>query len=222
LAVTLKDLNFHYDKGGSPVLEIPQWSVAPGDLVFIHGPSGSGKSTLLNLIAGILLPDTGTIEVHGAAINTLSARRRDQWRARHIGVVFQQFNLIPYLGAVDNIKLAAGFGGSDNASERAHELLQALGLTIDMYYRPAARLSIGQQQRVAIARALVNRPALLIADEPTSALDGENCDAFMSLLLDQAWQNHTALVFVSHDLALADSFSRVKALADINRAGGRR
>ncbi|WP_347136727.1 ABC transporter ATP-binding protein [Parahaliea mediterranea] len=216
--VSVQNLRFHYDK--APILDIPRWTVETGERIFLHGPSGAGKSTLLNLLAGILLPDSGTIEVQGKAINTLGARQRDKWRARHIGVVFQQFNLIPYLGAVDNIRLAAGFAGATGASGRARELLLALGLAEEQHHQSASRLSIGQQQRVAIARALVNRPALLIADEPTSALDRENRDAFLSLLLNQAGECRTALVFVSHDLALADRFSRTEALADINRAEG--
>src|SRR5690606_13748258 len=177
-------------------------------------------STLLNLLAGILLPNSGTIEILGQRLNALSARRRDKWRARHIGVVFQQFNLIPYFSAVDNIRLAAHFARTANATGRAKELLQALGIDENLHYQSASQLSIGQQQRVAIARALINQPELLIVDEPTSALDTQNRDAFMTLLLEQAQRNNTALIFVSHDLSLADSFSRVEALAEINRAGG--
>ena len=220
MVVSVQNLSFHYDNANPPVLEIPQWSVQSGEQVFLHGPSGAGKSTLLNLLAGILLPSAGTIEILGKPLNTMSGGQRDKWRARHIGVVFQQFNLIPYLDAVDNIKLAARFGNTSNAGERACELLNILGIEGSLHHQPAARLSIGQQQRVAIGRALINQPELLIVDEPTSALDTRNRDTFMALLLDQVQQHQTALVFVSHDLTLAQAFSRAEALNDINQAGG--
>jgi putative ABC transport system ATP-binding protein len=218
LLVSVKDLHFRYSTDNSSMLDIPAWSLEPGEQVFLYGPSGTGKSTFLNLLAGILLPNTGEICVLGKRLNTLSGRQRDKWRAQHIGVVFQQFNLIPYLDAVSNIALAAHFAGTKKTKHRALELLNALGIDQNLHNQAASLLSIGQQQRVAIARALVNSPELLIVDEPTSALDQQNRDAFMSLLFDQAKLHQTALVFVSHDLALADAFHRVEALADLNQA----
>ncbi|MDY6828884.1 MAG: ABC transporter ATP-binding protein [Pseudomonadota bacterium] len=218
MVASLEDLSFHYGNAKEPVLEIPQWSVQAGETVFLHGPSGCGKSTLLNLLAGILLPSSGAVDVLGERMSELSARQRDRWRARHIGVVFQQFNLIPYLSALENSKLAAHFGRTANSTDRAKGLLKALGINDALHRQPAAQLSIGQQQRVAVARALVNQPQLLLADEPTSALDTRNRDAFMALLLEQVMRNNTALIFVSHDLSLRDRFSRVEALEDINRA----
>jgi len=221
LLVSVQNLIFHYGADEAPVLKIPQWSVQGAERVFLHGPSGAGKSTLLNLLAGILLPKSGSIEIFGKQINTMSGSQRDRWRARHIGVVFQQFNLIPYQNAVDNIKLAAEFAGKTaNANERARQLLEALGIDSHLFDQPSARLSIGQQQRVAIARAMINQPELLIVDEPTSALDSKNRDAFMSLLLDQVEQQQTALVFVSHDLSLAEAFPRTESLTDINQTRG--
>lgn len=218
--ISLQDLRFSYAGAKTPLLEIPQWSIRAGERIFLHGPSGTGKSTLLNLMAGMLLPDHGTIEIVGKQLNALNAGQRDKWRALHIGVVFQQFNLIPYLDPVSNVKLAAHFGRTTNASDRARDLLNTLGITEPLRRRAASRLSIGEQQRVAIARALINQPELLIVDEATSALDSENRDIFMSLLLDQVEQHQTALVFVSHDLSLVDRFSRIEALADINQAEG--
>jgi putative ABC transport system ATP-binding protein len=218
LLVSVENLKFRYSTDNSSMLDIPAWSLEPGEQVFLYGPSGTGKSTFLNLLAGILLPNTGEICVLGKRLNTLSGRQRDKWRAQHIGVVFQQFNLIPYLDAVSNIALAAHFAGTKKTKHRALELLNALGIDQNLHNQAASRLSIGQQQRVAIARALVNSPELLIVDEPTSALDQQNRDAFMSLLFDQAKLHQTALVFVSHDLALADAFHRVEALADLNQA----
>jgi len=215
LVVSLQNLIFHYGSADAPILDIPQWSVQSAEQVFLHGPSGAGKSTLLNLLAGILLPNSGSIEIFDKKINAMSGSQRDKWRARHIGVVFQQFNLIPYQNAVNNIKLAAEFAGkANNATERAHQLLEALGIESHLFDQPSARLSIGQQQRVAIARAMINQPELLIVDEPTSALDSKNRDAFMALLLEQ----ETALVFVSHDLGLASAFARTDSLTDINQA----
>ena len=220
MVVSVRNLSFDYGDSGATVLNIPRWSVEPCERVFLHGPSGAGKSTLLNLLSGILLPKTGTVEILGHTINAMSGGQRDKWRARHIGIVFQQFNLIPYLSAADNIKLAAYFAGSGKVHERAHNLLNRLNIDESERRRPAAQLSIGQQQRVSIARAMINQPELLIVDEPTSALDRENREIFMSLLLEQVKLNQTALVFVSHDLSLASSFPRVDSLMDINQKAG--
>lgn len=218
--VAIDALRFHYGKAGPPVLDIPCWVLGAGERVFLHGPSGAGKSTLLNLLSGILRPCAGSIDVLGARLDKLGARKRDAWRARHIGMVFQQFNLIPYLDAVDNIKLAAHFGRTRHFAGRAGELLLSLGIDQGLHRQRAGKLSIGQQQRVAIARALVNRPELLIVDEPTSALDENSRNTFMALLLQQVEQYGTALIFVSHDLALAEHFSRVEAMTAINRTRG--
>ena len=220
--IKIENISFSYRSRASSahtVLDIPHWSVAAGEQVFLHGPSGSGKSTLLNLLTGILKPNAGNIDILGNRLNNMSSRQRDKWRARHVGVVFQQFNLIPHLDALNNIKLAAWLAGSDNhlAPQRAEDLLLALGISHELHHQPAATLSIGQQQRVAIARALINRPELLIVDEPTSSLDRANRDGFMSLQLDQVQTLGSTLIFVSHDIALADNFSRVEALDVINQ-----
>lgn len=217
--ITIQDLTFAYAPH-STVVDIPAWSVATGDQVFLHGPSGSGKSTLLNLLAGILQPTDGYIDILNCKLNELSNSQRDKWRARHMGVVFQQFNLIPYLDAVSNIQLATWLAGNRHNAERSEQLLLALGIERSLHQQAAAQLSIGQQQRVAIARALINRPELLIVDEPTSALDQRNRDSFMALLLEQVTAHNSTLIFVSHDTALAERFNRVIALHDINQAGG--
>ncbi len=166
----------------------------------------------------MLLPSAGEIEILGKRLDQMRGGQRDRWRAHSIGVVFQQFNLIPYLNAVDNIRLAAHFGPRRVAGDAAEELLRALDIEEPMFHRATSKLSIGQQQRVAIARALVNRPALLIADEPTSSLDTRNRDLFMKLLLEQAEASDTAVVLVSHDPSLAEYFSRVEHLASLNQA----
>lgn len=222
LIVSVENLRFYYRDNEKPILDIPQWSLQSGEHTFLHGSSGSGKSTLLNLLAGILLPHAGTINILNKPLTTMSARQRDKWRARHIGVVFQQFNLISYLNPIDNIKLAAHFCGSTTkVGQRAEDLLKALGVDGDLHHQPAAQLSIGQQQRLAIARSLINQPELLIVDEPTSALDKANRDVFMALLLDQVKMHRTALIFVSHDLSLASKFSRVESLEELNCTSGR-
>jgi len=216
--VSVRNIEFCYQRVSQPTLCIPEWGLQAKEKVFLHGPSGTGKSTLLNLLAGILTPNSGSIHVMGQTINTLSRAQRDQCRAQHIGMVFQQFNLIPYLSAIDNIRLAAHFGNTPKSTARAIELLDALGLSTEQQQQTAATLSIGQQQRVAIARALINRPALLLVDEPSSALDRANRDSFMTLLFDQLAQQDTALLFVSHDLALAKDFERVDDLTLLNTA----
>lgn len=206
----INDLKFHYPDEDNDLLNIPHWQVAAGESVFLSAPSGTGKSTLVNLLAGIITPQHGTIRVMDNVINHLSSRQRDAFRARHIGMVFQQFNLIPYLCVMDNIRLASRFSGLNRAEAdaRSQDLLQKLGLTSLDATRQAEYLSVGQQQRVAIVRALVNEPALLLVDEPTSALDAANRDQFIDLLMEQLDTSRTSLVFVSHDSNLKHHFSR--------------
>ncbi len=221
-AVKISNLVFSYPgKIPTAVLDIPAWRISQGDRIFIKGPSGSGKSTLLNLLAGILTTRHGSIEILGQNIGTLSARQRDAFRARHTGIVFQQFNLIQYLSVLDNIRLAAHFGKKDSndIDLKAQQLFAALELDRTLIMKQASDLSVGQQQRVAIARALINSPEILIADEPTSALDGDTRDAFMKLLIDISRAQGNTLIFVSHDITLASHFQHVVNLAEINRTG---
>lgn len=221
-AVRINGLYFSYPgKARTAVLAIPEWHVAKGDRVFLKGPSGSGKSTLLNLLAGILLATQGTIEILGQNLGTLSAHQRDRFRAAHIGIVFQQFNLIPYLSVLDNIRLAAHFGRKKQIDPdiTAKQLFAALGLDNTLITKKASDLSVGQQQRVAIARALVNAPEILIVDEPTSALDSETRDAFMDFLLEISKTQENTLIFVSHDTTLTHHFHHVVNLAEINQPG---
>jgi len=148
----------------------------------------------------------------------MSARLRDKFRANHIGYVFQQFNLFPYLDALENVRLAAQFstGKPPVSGDHIRELLSTLSISSTEWDKPTSRLSIGQQQRVAIARALVNNPELLIADEPSSSLDQHNRDRFMSLLMSLVEDHKMTLVFVSHDMSLSQYFGRVEALSDFN------
>lgn len=208
-AISLRQVEFGWSRGADPLLSIDHFQVARGERVFLYGPSGSGKTSLLNLLAGVNTPRRGEVRILGQNLQALSQRRRDRFRARHIGVIFQQFNLIPYLSVLDNVLLAAHFARRKaGALEHARTLLAALGLESELEQRPARQLSVGQQQRLAVARALVIEPEILLADEPSSALDSDSRDAFMQLMLQVAGQSHCAVVFVSHDRSLEPYFSR--------------
>ncbi|WP_444927973.1 ABC transporter ATP-binding protein [Microbulbifer sp. TRSA002] len=218
LAVEVEQLRFAYRTGPS-VLEVPYWSVPVGEQVFLRGRSGSGKSTLLNLLAGILSTKVGSLKVLSQPLGTLSERKRDRFRARHIGVVFQRFNLIPYLSVEDNIRVATHFSGfRGDFRGRVNELLTGLCLGEEILPKKVASLSVGQQQRVAIVRALINEPQLLLVDEPTSALDPEARDAFVQLLMTACQQKKCTLIFVSHDSSLERHFPLVMNMREINIA----
>lgn len=208
-ALELKNFHFQWPGQQAFALDIPALSLAVGQHLFIRGASGSGKTTLLNLLCGIHTLTEGEILIGGQKFQPLSGAKRDAIRARRIGVVFQQLNLITYLSVLDNVLLAAEFAGKTiaDARERAKLLLTALGMDESLWNKAAQQLSVGQQQRVAIARALLNEPALLIADEPTSALDADNRDAFIRLLLNEADRCGTTVIFVSHDVQLAGYFT---------------
>lgn len=220
-ALTIENLKFRYNKHSPAIIDIPSWQVSSGDMLFVSGQSGSGKSTLLNLICGTLSPTSGRISLLGKSITDLSGAKRDKFRARHIGVVFQQFNLIPYLSVKQNVDLAAYFGkGVSKHSEQVlHNSMSMLHLSTDILHQRADQLSVGQQQRVAILRAMINQPEIVIADEPTSALDSQAQGGFIELLLDSARQTQCTLIFVSHNIALADHFDHHIRLNDVNIAG---
>ena len=229
-AIQLHQLVFGWPRQTSPCIDIPELAVRPGERIFLHGPSGSGKSTLLALLGGVALPQQGRISLLNTEITTLSGRARDRFRADHIGFLFQQFNLLPWLSALDNVLLPCTFSarrrqraGQSLTQPRppraeAERLLQQLDLESDSWYKPATELSVGQQQRVAAARALIGQPELLIADEPTSALDAGRQQIFVDLLLQETKTAGATLVFVSHDQRLAAHFDRQIELPAINRA----
>jgi putative ABC transport system ATP-binding protein len=224
-AIDVEDVRYAWIPGQC-VLDVPRFTVARGERVFLRGPSGSGKSTLLGVIAGVLRPQAGAVRLLGHDLVAASNAARDHLRAAHVGFIFQMFNLIPYLPVVDNVTLPLRFSperraraGADPAAE-ALRLLAELGLTEPrLLARPVTQLSIGQQQRVAAARALLGQPEVVIADEPTSSLDSDAREAFLTLLMRECSQAGAALVFVSHDTSLGHLFDRQVALADINRAG---
>ena len=191
-----------------------------GESVLLLGESGSGKSTLLSLICGIVTPQSGRVAVGGTDLSAMRAGARDRFRAEAIGVIFQQFNLLPYASVSDNIRLPLRFAPerrkrAGDAGAEAARLCGALGLPDGVLGSAAGRLSVGQQQRVAVARALIGRPHLIVADEPTSALDAATQDSFLGLLFDQIHETDASLLMVSHDARLGDRFDRVVHLADI-------
>lgn len=216
-AIRIDDLAFRWRPDGPLCLTLDHLAVDAGKSLFLHGQSGAGKSTLLNLIGGVLLPERGRIEVLGQPLGQLSGAGRDAFRADHLGFVFQQFNLLPWLSVLDNVLLPCRFSRrrADRAGDpavAAKRLLAALDLDATLAGVPAAELSVGQQQRVAAARALIGRPEILIADEPTSALDTARQDAFIDLLLAEAKAAGSTVVFVSHDERLAVHFDQKFAL----------
>ncbi|AKZ62964.1 methionine ABC transporter ATP-binding protein [Herbaspirillum hiltneri N3] len=225
-AIALRDITFTWPGQKTPTLALDRFEVQAREQVFVSGPSGSGKSTLLALIGGISSAQAGSVAILGQALEALPASRRDRFRVDHIGFIFQQFNLIPYLSILDNVVLPCRFSalrreralaqGSDLRTA-AESLLRSLDLTPDLWTRAATQLSIGQQQRVAAARALIGRPEIVVADEPTSALDSDRQQAFLNLIRHECEQAGASLVFVSHDQRLAERFDRRIALNDINR-----
>ena len=223
--VDIQSLHFRWQAGLADILHIPRLTIQAGERVFLAGQSGSGKSTLLSLLAGVMLPQQGQINILGQQLHTMRDSRRDHFRADHIGFVFQMFNLIPYLSLVENVTLPLHFSKHRRArvdgdpAREALRLLNALGLNEpQLLSRPVTELSVGQQQRVAAARALIGAPALLIADEPTSALDRRHRQSFIELLFDECERQGSSLLFVSHDEQLGELFERRIDMRQINQA----
>jgi len=221
-AISIADLSFQFSSDTrSFSLEIDSFNIGEGERVALVGPSGSGKSTLLGLICGVLSPLKGSVCVFGNHLEKMSGRERDRFRANTIGVIFQQFNLLPYLSVLDNVVLALEFSAQRQLSAsdkkvKAIELLSSLGLgDAELVHQKASQLSVGQQQRVAAARAFVGEPPLIIADEPTSALDHDRQKEFLETLFAQQEINKSTLLMVTHDLRVADQFDRVLDLRDI-------
>ena len=204
-----RGLRKNFESEGAPVraLRGVDFTMKPGEFVAVMGPSGCGKSTLLNLVAGLDKPTSGTVTVAGLRIDTLGETALARFRARHVGIIFQFFNLLDDLTVADNVLLPAQLAGASRraARARADELLARLGIQDHRDDYPA-RLSGGQRQRVAIARALVNSPELLLADEPTGALDTATGQEIGRLLRELNAAGQT-LVLVTHDPALAQRYA---------------
>ncbi|RUO99643.1 ABC transporter ATP-binding protein [Hyphomicrobium sp.] len=223
-AVSFADVHYTWP-GPSPfTLTIESFELQRGEKLLLLGPSGSGKSTFLSLLAGIVVPDRGRIEVAGLDMAKLSGAARDRFRVDHFGIIFQMFNLLPYASLIDNVLLPLRF--STKRRERAlregpiedvaKRLLSALDLDSTVIAESrASSLSVGQQQRVAAARALIGAPKIIVADEPTSALDRNTEGAFLKLLFSQSEEVSASVIMVSHDEGLAPHFDRTVRLQDI-------
>ena len=222
MMIQIKDVRFSWPSSPgisqSFGLEVEEFSLKTAGRLFLYGPSGSGKSTFLSMLAGIVKPKEGEILICGHNLTSMASRKRDVFRAEHMGIVFQQFNLIPYLSVLENTLLGVQFCSSskkEGALSLGKELLSRLGFAADEFSQLAQYLSVGQQQRVAVARALVGSPEVILADEPTSALDAELKQSFMSLLMELCEERGSTLIFVSHDHSLKDLFSHSLALKEI-------
>lgn len=224
-AISLRQVAKTYGQGpkANPVIQGVDAEIADGEFVVIVGPSGCGKSTLLGVLGGVHPPQQGSVNVLGQALYGLGSSARDRFRANHIGFLFQQFNLIPYLSVLDNVLLPCRFSRArreklkEGLTQEAQRLLAHLDLSPELWQRSATQLSVGQQQRVAAARALIGRPEIIIADEPTSSLDADSQNAFLDLLGRECAAAGSTLIFVSHDKRLATAFGREIALPAINR-----
>jgi putative ABC transport system ATP-binding protein len=223
-AVSFSDEQYTWP-GSSPfTLSIENFALAQGEKLLLLGPSGSGKSTFLSLLAGIVAPNKGKIDVLGTNMAELGGAARDRFRVEHFGIIFQMFNLLPYGSLIDNVLLPLRFsrtrrdralvqGPVEDVSKR---LLMALGLDESVVGSArAASLSVGQQQRVAAARALIGSPQIIVADEPTSALDRNTEGAFLELLFAQSIAAGASVIMVSHDESLGQFFDRVVRLDEI-------
>lgn len=215
--VSLRDLSKSYESAGSSVsvLHNINLDIAIGERVAIVGKSGSGKTTLINLLTGIDSPSTGDIVIQGQSITALSQNALAQWRGKHIGIVFQFFQLLPTLTIQENIILPMDFCNQfprNKRAARALELLERVGIADHAHKLPAA-LSGGQQQRAAIARALANDPPLLVADEPTGNLDSTNADHIMQLFTDLSREGKT-IITVSHERDISRYVDRIITLKD--------
>ncbi len=202
MSILLKDV--HKSFAETPVLSIDHLEIPDGSQWVVTGKSGSGKTTFLNLIAGILLPDRGQVVVEGVEVSGLPEAKRDLFRARKIGFVFQTFHLLPGFTALENVQLGMLFAGRKDRA-KAEGLLERVGLSDRMKYHPA-EMSVGQQQRVAIARALANDPALILADEPTGNLDPETGVVVLDLLREVCRTGGTTLVAVTHQPQVVEAF----------------
>jgi putative ABC transport system ATP-binding protein len=213
--ISLDSVSRHYPTSAGVVRAVDGITVevAPGSSVAITGPSGCGKSTLLGLIGGLDRPTAGRIVVGGHELSSLPERQRARVRREELGLVFQSDNLLPFLTAIENVRLQRSLNGTGNGDDGSLELLRRLGVA-DCADQLPDQLSGGQRQRVAVARALVHRPGLVLADEPTGSLDDESSAALIDLLLDVQRQSGATLVLVTHDAAVARRLDRTMRLRD--------
>ncbi|MCH7548753.1 MAG: ABC transporter ATP-binding protein [Candidatus Krumholzibacteriota bacterium] len=209
--IAISNLEFRY-RGSDFRLRVPELSIARGESVAIIGPSGTGKTTLLNLIAGVSQPEAGTIVTNDIDVSRLNEAQRRDFRVRNIGMVFQEFELLPHLNVLDNIllpyRITPALRLSAEVRERAVELARRVGIDTKRN-RNVERLSQGERQRVAVCRALLTAPALLLADEPTGNLDPANKGRVLDILFEFAGETGATFLTVTHDHDLLDRFDRV-------------
>ncbi len=220
-AVKLENVKFQYEKNNVVIKDLTL-SIGYGEKIFIHGPSGSGKSTLLNIIANVLRPSCGSINILGEQTNKLNASQNDKFRGDNIGFIFQNFNLIPYLSIYENIMipLISSIKRNQKVQGDFDKEIKRIAKELEIFEllnKKVTELSVGQQQRVAVARALIGNPEIIIADEPTSSLDDAVTDKFMQLLIKEHKHKNFTLIFVSHDRRLSKYFDKEINLLDINQ-----
>jgi putative ABC transport system ATP-binding protein len=205
--IQVRDLDKTYKRGGEEihVLQGLNLNVGKGEFVAFMGPSGSGKTTLLNLLGGLDVPTRGSITVDGDEITNMSAGNLTSWRARHVGFIFQMYNLIPVLNAFQNVELPLLLTKLSKAERRSHveTALSVVGLSDRMKHFPR-QLSGGQEQRVTIARAIVSDPTFLLCDEPTGDLDRKSADDVMALIEELVNKYHKTVLMVTHDALVAE------------------
>ncbi len=220
--IEINSCHFSYPNTDTPILDLAPLHVRENEHIFLHGKSGSGKSTFLNILCGVLEPQKSDISILQTDITQLSASQKDRFRADNFGIIFQQFNLLPYLSVSQNIVLPCAFSKQKALHVSVQEseilkLMDALELPAHLLHKQAMHLSVGEQQRVALARALIGSPRIIIADEPTSALDDESKQSFMRHLFSQTKAQNSTLIFVSHDKTLATHFDKVYDFGSLNR-----
>lgn len=194
-----------YTYPGGRVIRFPDLACQAGETLLITGPSGAGKTTLLHILAGLIPPANGTVEIAGTNIGGLNTRSMDAFRGRHIGIVFQRSHFIGSLSVRDNLMMPLHLTGSRPDKNQLQEVAQSLGIDHLLHQLPA-RLSQGEQQRASIARAVLPAPNVILADEPTASLDDRNCEAVARLLSEQAARHKAALLIVTHDNRLTSLF----------------
>ena len=217
--ISVENLNYSLGDNTKFSLKINKFILKKSDSFLIYGDSGLGKSTFLNLLSGTLRPQEGAINILGTNIVDSSSAVKDKIRGDHFGIVFQTFNLLPYITVKNNILLGKAYSNRKqllSSNDEVKILMDKLSLNYkDLVDRKAYELSIGQQQRVAVARALIGKPEIIIADEPTSALDQDNEKEFINLLFKSLDENEQGLIMVSHDKKLSNKFKIVKNITEI-------
>jgi putative ABC transport system ATP-binding protein len=218
-AIEVESLELVFASGKSrlKVLDIPHWQVEKGEQLALFGPSGSGKTTLLNLLAGLLTPHSGRLNVYGNSLEDMPEGKRDRFRAQYIGYIYQNFNLLQGFKAVENVLLGMTFAPQKGKPDQAESLLSEVGLAHRLNFYPS-QLSLGEQQRVAVARALANRPQLILADEPTGSLDPKSRDGVLKLLRNVCQKHGCTLVLVSHERDVIACFEKAIPFLELNRA----